>query len=160
MKQKGLFFCLIGSLLGALSCTAKKIPEGDLVYIEYSRHSTMAQPEYEGCVEQDSTGAYVLIAMQDTYGPKFRTQLDAEELQAFRQIIEEEKMYNYKEVYRPMMQVLDGWHWEFKAKFSDGSSIYSHGSNASPKGEGLARIRNLMTELAKEGVQIEESETP
>ena len=59
-----------------------------------------------------------------------------------------------------MMQVLDGWMWEFKAKFSDGTSIYSHGSNASPRGEGLARIRNLMSELAKEGVQIEESETP
>ena len=160
MKQRGLFFCLVGSLLGALACTAKKMPEGELVYVEYSRHGTMAQPEYEGRVEQDSTGAFVLIAMKESYGPKFRTQLAAEELQSFRQIIEEEKMYNYKESYRPMMQVLDGWMWEFKAKFSDGTSIYSHGSNASPKGEGLARIRNLMAELAKEGVQIEESETP
>ena len=58
------------------------------------------------------------------------------------------------------MRVLDGYSWSCYAKFSDGSSISTHGENARPKGEGLARIRNLMTELAKEGIQIEKSETP
>ena len=160
MKRKGLFFCLIGGLLGVLGCTAKRMPEGDLVSLEFSRHGMMARAEYLGSVERDSTGAYVLTAMQEPYGPLYRKQLDATEMQQFRQIIESEKMHKYRETYRPVLRVLDGWQWSFKAKFSDGSVIYSHGSNASPRGEGLARIRNLMAELAKEGVQIEESETP
>jgi hypothetical protein len=136
------------------------MPDGDLVCVEYSRHGTMARAEFEGSIERDSTGVYVLRAMQEPYGPLFQKVLDVTEMQQFRQIIEEEKMYKYKEAYRPMMQVLDGWMWSFRAKFSDGTSISSHGSNAGPKGDGLVRIRGLMTELAKEGVQIEESETP
>ena len=78
-----------------------------------------------------------------------------EVMKRFRQIIEEEKMYKYKESYRPKLEVLDGWGWSFNAKFSDGSSIYSHGSNATPRGDGLARIQGLMHELIEDGVQIE-----
>ena len=158
MKQKGLFVCLIGGLLSALGCTAKKMPEGDLLRVEYSRHGTMAGPEYEGIVKQDSTGAYILVAMRESYGPYYTKQLTVDEVQQFRQIIEEEKMYKYKESYRPRMEVLDGWGWSFSAKFSDGTKIYSHGSNASPHGNGLARICGWMKELAQEGEQIEKPE--
>lgn len=155
MKRRGLFVCLMSGLLGLLGCTAKKMPEGDLVRVEFSRHGTMAGPEYKGIVEQDSTGTFVIRAMREAYGPMYEKKIDAAVIQKFRQIIEEEKMYKYKESYRPMMEVLDGWGWSFEAKFSDGTKIYSHGSNASPKGNGLARIRGLMTELAMEGEQIE-----
>lgn len=106
--RKGLFFCLVGGLFGVLGCALKKMPEGELVRVEFSRHGTMAR---------------------------------------FRQIIEEEKMYKYKERYTPMMQVLDGWGWSFSAKFSDGSVISSHGENAGPRGDGLKRIRSYMQEL-------------
>lgn len=60
-------------------------------------------------------------------------------------------MYKYKERYLPMVEVLDGWSWSFEAKFDDGSKIYSHGSNARPKDNGLERIRELMDELIQEG---------
>ena len=53
------------------------------------------------------------------------------------------------------MQVMDGWGWSFSARFADGSSISSHGSNASPKGNGLGRIRGYMDELIQDGLQIE-----
>lgn len=160
MRHKGLFFCLIGSLLGVLGCSVKKMPEGELVRVKYSRHVSRAGAEYEGLVERDSTGAYVLKAMQTPYGPLFEKQLNATEVQQFRQIIQEEKMYQYKEIYTPMMRVLDGYSWSFSAKFSDGNIVSTHGENASPRGDGIARIRSLMMELAKEGIQIKESETP
>ena len=64
-------------------------------------------------------------------------------------------MYQYKEAYLPRIEVLDGWGWSFNAKFSDGSSIYSHGSNARPKGDGLGRIQMYMENLVEDGVQIE-----
>ena len=154
--RKGLFFCLVGGLFSVLGCAMKKMPEGELVRVEFSRHGTMARAEFEGCVEQDSTGTFVLRAMKDTYGPLFEKKLDAEMMQRFRQIIVEEKMYKYKERYTPMMEVLDGWSWSFSAKFSDGSSISSHGSNAGPKGDGLSRIWSYMQKLVQDGVQIEQ----
>ena len=81
--------------------------------------------------------------------------IDADQMTHFRQIIEEEKMYKYKESYKPPFEVLDGWGWSFRARFSDGSSIYSHGFNAGPKDNGLARIRGYMEELVQDGVQVE-----
>ena len=54
-----------------------------------------------------------------------------------------------------MFQVYDGYTWSFYAKFSDGSSISSGGSNARPSGNGLSRIRGLMTDLVQSGDQIE-----
>ena len=146
---------MIGGLFSLLACAMKRMPEGELVRVEISRRGTMARAEFEGRVEQDSTGTFVLRAMKESYGPLFEKRLDAGMMQRFRQIIEEEKMYKYKERYTPMMEVLDGWSWSFSAKFSDGSSIWSHGSNASPKGDGLSRIRSYMQELVQDGVQIE-----
>jgi hypothetical protein len=115
----------------------------------------MARAEFEGCVEQDSTGSFVLRATKETYGPLFEKRLDSETMNRFRQIIEEEKMYKYKERYTPMMRVLDGWGWSFSARFSDGSVISSHGENAGPRDDGLKRIRSYMQELVQDGVQIE-----
>ena len=147
--------CLVGGLFGVLSCALKKMPEGELVSVEYTRSGTMAGYVYEGQVERDSTGAFVLRAMKENYGPLFEKILDAEVMGKFRQIIEEEKMYKYKESYMPTLEVLDGWGWSFHATFSDGSVISSHGSNASPSDNGLDRIRNYMAELVQDGVQIE-----
>lgn len=147
--------CLVGGLFGMLSCALKKMPEGELVSVDYTYSGTMAGYVYEGHVERDSTGAFVLRAMKENYGPLFEKELDVEAMRKFRQIIEEEEMYKYKESYMPMMEVLDGWGWSFHATFSDGSVILSHGSNASPGDNGLDRIRNYMAELIQDGVQIE-----
>ena len=154
-RNGGLLTCLVGGLFGVLSCAMKKMPEGELVSVEYTRSGTMAGYVYEGHVERDSTGAFVLRAMKENYGPLFEKILDAEVMGKFRQIIEEEKMYKYKESYMPTLEVLDGWGWSFHATFSDGSVISSHGSNASPSDNGLDRIRNYMAELVQDGVQIE-----
>ena len=155
VMRKGLLFYLVGGLFSVMGCAMNKMPEGELVRVEFSRHGTMARAEFEGCVEQDSTGMFVLRAMKETYGPMFEKKIDAGTMDRFRQIIKEERMYKYKERYTPMMEVLDGWSWSFSAKFSDGSVISSHGSNAGPKDDGLRRIRSYMQELVQDGVQIE-----
>ena len=155
IMRRGLFFCLIGGLFSFLGCAMKKMPEGELVSVEFSRHGTMARPVFKGSVIQDSTGTFLLTAMKESYGPLFEKTVDTEVMKHFRQIIEEEKMYKYKESYTPILKVLDGWHWSFRARFSDGSSIYSHGFNAGPRDNGLVRIRGYMQELVQNGVQVE-----
>ena len=64
---RGLLVCVFSGLFGLLGCTAKKMPEGDLVRVEFSRHGTMAGPEYKGIVEQDSTGVFVIRAMREAF---------------------------------------------------------------------------------------------
>lgn len=155
VMRKGLFFCLVGGLFSMMGCALKKMPTGDLVSVEYRRSGTMARPEFEGSVERDSTGAFVLKAMKESHGPMFEKRIDTETMKRFCQIIKDEKMYQYKESYKPTMEVLDGWSWSFRAKFDDGSVIASHGNNAGPRGNGLARIRGYMQELIQDGVQVE-----
>ena len=158
MKTGGFLFCLLTGLLGVVACEVKKMPKGDLLHLELTRSGTMAGYEYKGRVRQDSMGDFVLKAMKESYGPLYEKKVDEEAMKHFRQIIEKEKMYKYKESYRPIMEVLDGWGWSFRAKFSDGTTIYSHGSNARPRGNGLVKIRGYMEELIQDGVQIESPE--
>ena len=155
MKKCGFMAIILGGLFSMLSCVSKKMPEGELISIEVTQSGTMAGYEYEGRVKQDPTGAFVLRAMKESYGPLFEKKLDAETMKKFRQIIEENNMYKYKESYRPKFEVLDGWSWMFTARFSDGSKIYSHGFNAGPRDNGLGKIRGLMDELIQDGIQIE-----
>lgn len=155
MKRICLLFCVLGSLFSLIGCSVKKMPEGELLSVEFARSGMRAGNEYEGRVEKDSSGVITLTAMKEPYGPLFEKRLSAKDLQKFRQIIEENKMYKYKDSYRPMVRVLDGWSWSFTAVFSDGTSISSHGSNAGPSDDGLQEIRELMQELIKDGVKIE-----
>ena len=155
MKRMGIITCMIGGLFSLIGCSMKSMPEGELVKLRFVSSGTMARPKFEGTIEKDSSGVFVLKAMKENYGPMFEKRITKENMAHFRQIIEEEKMYKYKEAYRPLMQVLDGWGWSFNAKFSDGSWIDSHGSNASPSGNGLGRIEGYMNQLIQDGVQIE-----
>lgn len=155
MGKKNLFSCMLGGLLAFCGCSPKSMPNSDLVGIRYVSSGTMARPEFEGSVRMDSAGVYVLKAMKENYGPMFEKQITAEDMKHFREIIEAEKMYKYKEAYRPRMQVMDGWGWTFWAKFADGSVIESHGSNARPDGDGLGKVHGYMEHLIQNGVQIE-----
>ena len=147
---------MFGLLMTWVSCATKKMPEAQLVGVRYTHSGTMAGYIFEGEMKTEKNGDVVLHAMKESYGAVFETHLTAEQVQHFREIIEEEKMYAYKERYVPPMEVLDGEGWSFSAKFADGSSIGSHGSNAWPQGNGLGRIRAYMEQLVEDGVQIEQ----
>ena len=147
---------VLGLLMMWMGCATKKMPEAELIGIRYTNTGTMAGYIFEGEMMKDANGDIVLRAMKESYGPLFEKHLTADEVSYFRQIMEEEKMYDYKERYLPKWEVLDGESWMFTAKFADGSSIDTHGSNAWPQGNGLERIRSYMEQLVQDGVQIEE----
>ena len=155
IKQKGLMTFAFSGLLALIGCSTKSMPDSELIGLRYVSSGTMARPEFEGSVKMDSAGVFVLKAMKENYGPMFEKQITAEDMRHFRQIIEDEKMYKYKDSYRPRMQVMDGWGWTFWAKFADGSVIESHGSNARPDGNGLGKVHGYMEQLIQDGVQIE-----
>lgn len=153
-----LMFCMIAGILSLIGCGTPE-PTGELLSVDYTHSGTMAGYIYEGRVRQDSNGNFVLTAMKENYGPLFQKQISKEAVDSFKQIIIEEKMYKYKEHYTPRMEVLDGEGWHFAAKFSDGTRIYSSGSNAWPRGNGLGRIQGYLLKLiADADTIVEESE--
>ena len=161
MKIRALLWTCLGGLLGLLtSCGTKKMPESELVSIEYTRSGTMAGFEYEGHVDLNDDGTVVARAMRESHGPLYQLVVNKETLADLRKIIEEEKMYAYKERYLPPFEVLDGYMWSFHARFSDDTCISSGGSNASPGGGGLKRLRDYFTQLANnpDAVQVESEE--
>lgn len=155
--MKKYLICMITAVTGLVSCGAQ-VPEGDLLSVEYTESGTMAGYIYEGHVKKNPDGTFVLKAMKENYGPLYQKQISKEAADTIRQIIIEEKMYKYKEHYRPKMQVLDGYGWHFAAKFSDGTSIYSSGSNARPGGNGLGRINGYMRHLIEDADTMAEAD--
>lgn len=156
--MKKCMFYMIAGILSLIGCGTPE-PTGELLSVDYTHSGTMAGYIYEGRVKQDSNGNYVLTAMKENYGPLFQKQISKEAVDSFKQIIIEEKMYKFKEHYRPSMEVLDGEGWHFAAKFSDGTRIYSSGSNAWPRGNGLGRIQGYLLKLiADADTIVEESE--
>ena len=155
--MKKFLFCMIGTMMSLLCC-GTKAPEGQLVLLEYTKSGTMAGYAYFGRVEKMSNGSFVVIAMKKSYGELYQKKIGKEELEKLKQIIVEEKMMKYKEHYRPIFEVLDGYMWHFEATFSDGSRVYSNGSNAQPSGNGLERVREYLTELVTDATQTVDPE--
>lgn len=156
--MKKCMFYMIAGILSLIGCGTPE-PTGELLSVDYTHSGTMAGYIYEGRVKLDSNGNFVLTAMKENYGSLFQKQISKEAVDSFKQIIIEEKMYKYKEHYRPSMEVLDGEGWHFAAKFSDGTRIYSSGSNAWPRGNGLGRIQGYLLKLiADADTIVEESE--
>ena len=118
--MKKYLMCMIAGMMSLIGCGVHE-PQGELLSVEYTHSGTMAGYIYEGRVKQNPDGRYVLTAMKENYGPLYRKQISKEAVDSFRQIIIDEKMYKYKEHYRPSMEVLDGEGWHFAAKFSDGT---------------------------------------
>ena len=137
--MKKFLFCMIGTMMSLLCC-GTKAPEGQLVLLEYTKSGTMAGYEYFGRVEKQPNGTFVVIAMKESYGDL------------------EEKMMKYKEHYRPVFEVLDGYMWHFEATFSEGARVYSSGSNARPGGDGLNRVREYLTELVADATKTVDPE--
>ncbi len=145
---------MIGALFCLLSCGTKAPkPKGDLLFLEYTARGTMDGYEYQGRIEQVSDTAFILTAMKMTYGPLFRKQISKAEMDKFKKIIIAEKMYKYKEHYRPMFEVKDGRIWHFYAKFSDGTKIHSDGENAVPGNNGLPKILNSLQQMIEDSTQ-------
>ena len=148
MKIKSLLWACFGGLLGVFTSCGTKMPSGELVSIEYTRSET----KEDGTVEAQ--------AMRESYGSLYQLVVDKKTLTDLQRIIVEEKMYAYKEHYRPLLEVLDGYMWSFHARLSDGESISSSGSNAAPSGDGLKRLREYFVRLANSpgAVQVEDEE--
>lgn len=144
-----VFFSLISSWLGIASVEGifSRMPKGELISVEYHVSGTAAGYQYYYLVERQKDGTVVLKAMKEEYGEIIEKKVDAKVLSHIRDIIKSHKMYKYKERYLPYFDVRDGYMWGFYAKFSDGESISSRGSNAWPKDDGLGAIRAYITEV-------------
>lgn len=117
-----------------------------LEMVEYQHQSMMMQPVAE--VRLERKNGKVVLATRGTNTEEKEFILDDGEqlLKDALAIIEEEKMLDYGISYElpPDMQPLDGYAWSFSARLADGRSISTHGHNASPGGEGLGKMQELL----------------
>ena len=153
-----MLISLISGWLGSVSVEGifSRMPKGDLISLEYSESGTMAGYKYYAFVELQENGTVIVKAQKESYGEIIEKKVDAQVLKNIRNIIKEHKMYKYKERYLPPFKVLDGYMWNFHAKFSDGETISSHGSNARPSGDGLNTLKEYMKGLVTDKNKKEE----
>lgn len=144
-----MLITLISGWLGSVSVEGifSRMPKGELISVEYHVSGTAAGYQYYYLVERQKDGTVVLKAMKENYGEIIEKKVDAKVLSHIQDIIKSYKMYKYKERYLPYFDVRDGYMWDFYARFSEGESISSGGSNAWPKNDGLGTIRAYVTEV-------------
>ena len=144
-----MLISFISGWLGSVSVDGifSRMPKGELISVEYHVSGTAAGYQYYYLVERQNDGTVVLKAMKENYGEIIEKKVDAKVLSHIQDIIKLYKMYKYKERYLPYFDVRDGYMWDFYARFSEGESISSGGSNAWPKNDGLGAIRAYVTEV-------------
>lgn len=130
--------------------TQQKMPEGRLLGVSYFYQGMMMEEFGSFGLHRDAVGKTAELSFRHFSNEESHEVSDTL-FDAARRIIEEEKMYEYAPSYQLKMKerILDGYSWSFSAKFEGNENISSGGSNVSPNGKGLDKIRNLLYDAAK-----------
>lgn len=117
----------------------------NVVFLEYTKQGTMAQPDNYFKVELGENGK-VKVTRQRGMAVEELT-ADTTLLAEILNIYNECNIQNWKNNYQPSVEILDGYMWNLEIKFDNGNYKYSHGNNAGPNSDGLSRFSNLIWEL-------------
>jgi hypothetical protein len=128
------------------------MPEGCIVRLHYN---------YKGMMMEEFSN-FTLLRLPDGKGNQLCFRHRGQEVtvndvsdslfDAARNIIEEERMYEYDSYYSLKMdgRILDGYSWDFDVYFEGGEKLLSGGRHVSPDGNGLQRISKLLNDAARE----------
>ncbi|MBP5134855.1 MAG: hypothetical protein ILP24_03735 [Paludibacteraceae bacterium] len=140
--KKNCFGLLLSCLFG---CHSAQMPDSQMVSYEYGYYNCTALPVLELEMHLNGSKVYVnLVQGSDTV----RFEADKSLIDEVQRVFAEQKMYKYKPSYSPRFEVLDGYSWRYSAKFADGASFASGGSNAWPSGDALRQIAALVKQAA------------
>lgn len=135
--------------LGGAKCVSKPAsgtnnqPSRTITHLTYCLRASMRQPlVYYELIVNDS-----VLTLKNACGRNeedaISKQVDACILDSLQQIIDEEKVMNYKRSYTPSTQICDGHSWYLEIMYSDESYLLSSGQNAGPRDKGRERITEL-----------------
>ena len=137
------------------------MPQGQLNKLEYNYSGMRIErfSDFELQRKKDGNGATLKFRHFNREDLSF--EVSDTLLDAARRIIEEDKMYEYGISYSIQIpdgeRILDGFSWYFSATFEDQQSIYSKGYHASPDGDGLYHISQLLYDAAEKCVNDSEN---
>ena len=138
-----LIILLLMSLFGCQKTVAQ---EGPVTHLQYRLSEMRNRTEYIfDCAEDGTCYLTRIVGYRDDEGKKVQVpEATAEDLW---QIIQEEKMLKYKELYTPKFDVRDGYMWHLDVRFKEGK-LYTGGDNVMPdSGKGIRRLEKYLEDL-------------
>lgn len=137
--------------------TQQKMPEGRLLRVRYYYQGMMMEEFGHFDLQRQTDGKTAKLTFRH-FSNEEACEVSDTLFEAARRIIEQEKMYEYASDYSLKMKerILDGYSWSFDADFEGDEHISSGGSNVSPNGNGLNKIRNLLYDAAKRVAKSDE----
>ncbi len=132
--------------MSLFSCSSKAEPKGPVTYLQYRRSEMRDRVEFVYTRAEDGSGTLTKKrGYNDEEGESI--QLPKSVGDELWNIVQEYKMYDYKESYTPIGDVRDGYMWQLKAKFTKGEDLYSSGDNVMPdKGRGIRKLVDYLNE--------------
>lgn len=147
-----LFFTTV---LALFSCGGIKSsgPEGKLISYSYGHQGSMAQPTYDFSMKRLDDKTCEIAYFNHDVEPRIENYeyvLDTVVkpialMDSVEAIVRESKMWNYKERYKPVFEVMDGDSWSLSFKFEGQELPFSSsGYCAGPKGDGMHNVIQLL----------------
>ena len=135
----------------------KKMPEGRLLRVAYFYQGMMMEEFGHFDLKRQADGKTATLSFHH-FSDEVSYEVSDTLFDAARRIIEQEKMYEYASSYSLKMKdrILDGYSWSFDADFEGDEHISTGGSNVSPDGDGLHKIRKLLYDAAKRVVEADQ----
>lgn len=136
-------------------CSARE--KGGLTYFRYSHNNSMISNGSRAVTVELLDNDTALVTVKDECGEPRSVKTSSAVITEVEEIVNKHKMYRYNGFYRPAMDVLDGWDWDFFLKYNDGSTTHAHGYMKYPKdgraafGEADAVIRKWAAVYADGG---------
>ena len=132
--------------MSLFGCQKTAAQVGPVTYLQYRLSEMRTRTEYT--FERAEDGKCYLTKIEgyrDEEGKKMQVpEKVGEELW---QIITEEKMLKYKELYTPKFDVRDGYMWDLDARFIEGK-LHTGGDNVMPdSGKGIRRLEAYLEDL-------------
>ena len=132
--------------MSLFGCQKSAAQTGPVTYLQYRLSEMRNRTEYVFERAEDGTCYLTKIeGYRDEEGKK--VQVSPSVGDELWQIIQEEKMLKYKELYTPKFDIRDGYMWNLDVRFKEGK-LYTGGDNVMPdNGKGIHRLENYLEDL-------------
>lgn len=132
--------------MSLFGCQKTAAQVGPVTYLQYRLSEMRTRTEYTfECAEDGKCYLTKIEGYRDEEGKKMQVPENVGE--ELWQIITEEKMLKYKELYTPKFDVRDGYMWNLDVRFKEGK-LYTGGDNVMPdSGKGIHRLEAYLEDL-------------
>jgi hypothetical protein len=144
MRWRWTYITLLWMAFFVCSCAPEKDTR-KIVWLSYHENSSAAYPLVHYDLEMDKDSTFTLVNSTGRSPEEaLKAVVPSEVADSLAVIVEKYGMLQYRDDYRPLMEVVDGTIWQLTIQYDDETAFASTGYAARPSGDGLQRLQEYL----------------